>query len=183
MMPKDFRTATRKLMHTCDGKECVNGKVMLTKQPVIEVLHTQNICQSRSACAENVFTEHKEMRDSQYDGKSEIEKLSTSMFEHVTIQDFCQVRKERGLVLQNGTPQRGFYLHIALELNKKRHKDSINLGMHKEEEEMLVAAVQRTKENAQSLTAANRAILWYVLDSTTTIYGHPTQTEALTLTY
>ena len=55
MMPKDFRRATRKLVHICDGKECVNGKVMLTKQSAIEVLHTQNICQSRSACAEKVL--------------------------------------------------------------------------------------------------------------------------------
>ena len=68
----------------------------------------KTVCQSPSACAENALpnTRRKhitvsllrKMRDSQHDGKSEIDKLSNSMFDHMAAQPFHTLREEREAV-------------------------------------------------------------------------------------
>ena len=46
------------------------------------------------------------------------------------------------------------------------------LGMHREEHDMLIAAVEAAREYAQGVAEINRTILWDVLDFTRIVYGH-----------
>ena len=48
-------------------------------------------------------------------------------------------------------------------------------GMHKEENDLLIAVVEAAREYGQSPTAISRSILWDMLDFTRKRYGHPKQ--------
>ena len=64
---------------------------------------------SRSVCAETAASpwgkqittsQFRKMADSQHDGRSEIKNMSNSVFEHMTVQAYHEMRQERGLVLE-----------------------------------------------------------------------------------
>ena len=62
-VPGLWQINTQFFMRICDGKACVNEKVVLTKQPVMEVVHTQRKNQSRSAFVESATASRKQQRD------------------------------------------------------------------------------------------------------------------------
>ena len=53
--------------------------------------------------------------------------------------------------------------------------------MQKEESDLLMAAVEATRDYVQSLTEINRTIRWDLLDFTRRIYVQPRQFGALTI--
>ena len=61
-------------------------------------------------------------------------------------------------------------MHTAIELCK-RGQDLNELGMQKEEYDVLIAAVEAAREYAQRQTASNTTILWDTLEFTRKRYG------------
>ena len=121
--------AIRNLMHVCDGKKCVRANMALNKQQATEALHRQDGTASKiSLCRDCgtigmrrkqvTVTQCRRMRDSQHDEKSQVkkQKLSNSMFEHMTEEALHKPRKERGLKLQ----KHKVHLHKAIELCRQR---------------------------------------------------------------
>ena len=56
-------------------------------------------------------------------------------------------------------------------LSQAKSKDFSTLSLQREEDERLALAVNRTKENANGLSAANWSFLWQALDFTAGSHG------------
>ena len=71
---------------------------------------------------------------------------------------------------------------MAIDVYEKG-KDLNERGMQKEENDLLIAAVEAAREYAQRLADINRTILLDVPEITIRIYDHPRQIGAPTITY
>ena len=101
-MTKFWNRATRRLMRKCDGTKCSKKDVALTKQDLIEIVHTRREvaitvgwcrkCYSKKASKTEVsVSQFRTVRNSLYGGMSDIKKLSNSMFDHAVADTVSQI--------------------------------------------------------------------------------------------
>ena len=145
-LPKDCDKALRTLLHMCDGKECDNEKVVLTKQTAFLVVHPQSNRVNYGQLALRMLYDKsvQEVKTQPVWWKVGNQKIANSMFEHVTMQAFHEMREERGLVLEKGMRQGGFYLHKAVDLwkSEKLEREELMHKLVREEKELLQVFTQ-----------------------------------------
>ena len=98
--------------------------------------------EERGDCQRN-----RNIRDSQHDEQTQTQLMSNSMFVHMAVETFHNFEKRK---LQRKKMLGCMYVHRAIHLYT-RGEDLNELGMQKEEHDLLIVPVEAARQHAQSL--------------------------------